>query len=282
MSQLKMSVSNSNNLVMNKIILNTLFLSTLLFSQSTCSQSLSDSTKIVKVLSFNILHGKTMKGDFNLDIIAKVIIDANPDFVALQEVDYKTNRAKKYDLVTELGWRAKMSPIYGRAMYYDSGEYGEGVLSKYTFLSTRNVPLPYIPGDEPRTALEVTTVLPSKDTISFIGTHLDHLELDANKIMQAKEINKMFSKNRYPTILAGDLNAEPNSNTMNILEGLWQASYDNTNPEPTFSSENPTKKIDYVLFYPKYRWKVLNRQTICDTIASDHCAYLVTLQLLDK
>ena len=240
-----------------------------------------DSTKVVKVLSFNILHGKTMKGDFNLDVIAKVIIDANPDFVALQEVDYKTNRAQKYDLVTELGWRTKMAPIYARAMHYDDGEYGEGVLSKHTFLSTRNVPLPHLPDDEPRAALEITTVLPSNDTISFIGTHLDHLKLDTNKIMQAKEINKVFSNNKYPTILAGDLNAEPNSNTMNILESYWTASYDKTNPQTTFSSENPTQKIDYVLFYPKHKWKVLETKVICDTIASDHCAYLVTLQLLD-
>jgi endonuclease/exonuclease/phosphatase family metal-dependent hydrolase len=267
---------------MNKLIFNVLFVSTFLFNQSIWSQSLVDSTKIVKVLSFNILHGKTMKGDFNLDVIAQVIIDANPDFVALQEVDFKTNRAKKYDLVTELGWRSKMAPIYARAMHYDDGEYGEGVLSKHTFLSTRNVPLPFIPGDEPRAALEITTVLPSKDTISFIGTHLDHLKLETNRIMQAKEINKVFSSNTYPTILAGDLNAEPNSNTMNILEGFWEASYDKTNPKSTFSSEDPTKKIDYVLFYPKHRWKVLNRKAICDTIASDHCAYLVTLQLLDE
>lgn len=252
-----------------------------LISSSTWSQSHIDSTKIVKILSFNILHGKTMKGDFNLDVIAKVIIDANPDFVALQEVDYKTNRAKKYDLVTELGWRAKMAPIYARAMPYDGGEYGEGVLSKHTFLSTRNIPLPHLPDDEPRAALEITTVLPSKDTISFIGTHLDHLKVDTNKIMQAKEINKVFSTNKYPTILAGDLNAEPNSNTMNILESYWTASYDKTNPQSTFSSENPTQKIDYVLFYPKHKWKVLETKVICDTIASDHCAYLVTLQLLD-
>jgi len=253
-----------------------------LISGSAWSQSQIDSTKIVKVLSFNILHGKTMKGDFNLDVIAKVIIDADPDFVALQEVDYKTNRARKYDLVTELGWRAKMAPIYARAMHYDGGEYGEGVLSKHTFLQTRNVPLPYIPGDEPRAALEITTVLPSKDTISFVGTHLDHLELETNKIMQAKEINKVFSSNKYPTILTGDLNAEPNSETMNILESFWTASYDKTNPQPTFSSEHPTKKIDYVMFYPKNRWKILKKEVICDTIASDHCAYLVTLQLLDE
>jgi endonuclease/exonuclease/phosphatase family metal-dependent hydrolase len=277
-----MNVSNSKNLAMNKTKLFALTLITLIIAFNSYSQTKIDSSKIVKVLSFNILHGKTMKGDFNLDVIAKVIIDADPDFVALQEVDYKTNRAKKYDLVTELGWRSKMAPIYARAMHYDGGEYGEGVLSKHTFLQTRNVSLPFIPGDEPRAALEITTILKSKDTISFIGTHLDHLELDTNKIMQAKEINKVFSSNKYPTILAGDLNAIPNSPTMNILEDFWTASYDKNDPEPTFSSENPTQKIDYVLFYPKHRWKVLKRETICDTIASDHCAYLVTLQLLDE
>ena len=267
---------------MNKNSLFVIILTILLSSYNSWSQSEIDSTKIVKVLSFNILHGKTMRGDFNLDVIAKVIIDVNPDFVALQEVDYKTNRAKKYDLVTELGWRTKMAPIYARAMHYDDGEYGEGILSKYTFLNTRNIPLPYIPGDEPRTALEITTIISSKDTISFIGTHLDHLKIETNKVLQAKEINKVFSSNKYPTILAGDLNAEPKSNTMNILESFWTASYDKSDPQPTFSSENPTKKIDYVLFYPQHRWKVLKRESVCDTIASDHCAFLVTLILLDE
>lgn len=251
-------------------------------SLSSWSQSYIDSISVVKVLSFNIFHGATTKGDFNLDVIAKVIIDANPDFVALQEVDFKTERAQKYDLVTELGWRTKMAPLYARAMYYDGGEYGEGILSKHTFLQTRNVALPYTPGDEPRTALEITTVLSSKDTISFIGTHLDHLELETNKIMQAKQLNKMFSTNRFPTILTGDFNAVPGSTTMNILEEFWTGSYNKDNPKPTFPSDNPSIKIDYVMFYPKHRWKVLNTEVIQDTIASDHCAYLVTLQLLKE
>jgi len=36
------------------------------------------------------------------------------------------------------------------------------------------------------------------------------------------------------------------------------------------------------MFYPANRWKVLETKVICDTIASDHCAYLVVLELLDK
>jgi endonuclease/exonuclease/phosphatase family metal-dependent hydrolase len=246
----------------------------------TWSQMLIDSSRIVKVLSFNILHGATTKGDFNLDAIAKVIIDANPDFVALQEVDFKTNRAKKYDLATELGWRAKMTAVFGRAMDYDGGEYGEGILSKYSFLKTRNVALPFTVGNEPRAALEVTTVIRSGDTITFVGTHLDHLKSEKDRIAQVKKINDSFISNRYPTILAGDLNAIPGSNPINILMEKWAASYDKKNPKPTFPSKKPIKKIDYVLFYPKNNWKVLETSVIKDTIASDHCAYLVTLLLL--
>ena len=231
-------------------------------------------------LSFNILHGRTTNGSFDLDIIANVIKKANADFVSLQEVDFKTNRAKKYDLPTELGYRTKMTSVFGRAMYYDGGEYGEGVLSKYSFLSTRNVALPYTKGNEPRAALEIITVLKSGDTISFIGTHLDHLKTDYDRVSQAKAINKAFSENKYPTILSGDLNDEPNSKTINILESFWKASYDKANPKLTFPSDNPTKKIDYVMYHPKKKWKVISKETICDTIASDHCAYLVTLELL--
>ena len=237
--------------------------------------------KLVKVLSFNILHGANTNGSFDLDVISDVIKKADADFVSLQEVDFKTNRAKKYDLPTELGIRTKMASIFGRAMYYDGGEYGEGILSKYSFLSTRNVALPYTKGNEPRAALEVTTVLKSGDTISFIGTHLDHLKTDTDRISQAKEINKVFSKNKYPTILSGDLNDVPYSNAINILERFWKASYKKSDTKKTYPSENPTQKIDYVLFYPKKKWKVINRETICDTIASDHCGYLVTLELQD-
>ncbi len=246
------------------------------------SQSEIDSTKIIRVLTFNILHGANTDGVFNLDVIAKVINDANPDFVALQEVDNRTNRAKKYDLVTELGWRTKLSPLFGKAMDYDGGEYGEGILSKTTFLGTRNVPLPFYDDHEPRAALEITTIIKSNDTISFIGTHLDHLNDNRDRVAQVNKINEVFSKNKYPTILAGDLNAEPNSLPINILEAIWTASYDKDNIEYTYSSENPTKKIDYVMFYPKNRWRVLETNVIQDTIASDHCAYLVTLELLDE
>ena len=253
----------------------------ILIASSSLARAQNADSRIIKVLSFNILHGATTKGDFDLDAIAKVIIDSRPDFVALQEVDYMTNRARKYDLVTELGWRTKMSPIFARAMYYDGGEYGEGVLSTFSFIQTRNVALPYSEGNEPRSALEIITVLPSGDTIAFIGTHLDHLKDETDRVNQVKKINETFINNKYPTILAGDLNAVPGSTPIDILEKMWTGSYNKENPEPTFPSDSPRKKIDYVMFYPNHKWKVLKTKVIQDTIASDHCAYLVTLELIN-
>ena len=234
----------------------------------------------LRILSFNILHGATTNGDFDLDAIAKVIIEADPDFVALQEVDFKTNRAKRYDLATELGWRTKMISLFGKAMPYDGGEYGEAILSKHTLLSSRNVSLPFSPGNEPRAALEITSILPSGDTISFIGTHLDHLRDETDRVKQVHAINDAFKNNPFPSILAGDLNALPLSKPIEILESHWTSCYDKNDPQATYPSNAPTKKIDYIMFKPNHKWKVVDKKLIADSVASDHCAVLVVLELI--
>src|SRR5690606_4429778 len=109
-----------------------------------------------------------------LDSIAGVIRKFDPDLVALQEVDFRTHRAKEYDLSTELGIRTKMASLFARAMYYDGGEYGEAVLSKYSFVGTENLALPHLPASEPRAALVVRVLTKNGNTIQFAATHLDH------------------------------------------------------------------------------------------------------------
>jgi endonuclease/exonuclease/phosphatase family metal-dependent hydrolase len=63
---------------------------------------------------------------------------------------------------------------------------------------------------------------------------------------------------------------------------MWTASYSKDSLTYTYPSDNPVKKIDYIMFYPRNRWKVLETKVIQDAIASDHCAYLVILKLLDE
>ena len=240
-------------------------------------QASIDSSRVVRVLSYNILHGETLKGDFDLDLISGVISQENPDLVALQEVDFRTRRALNMDLVSELGERTALVPLFGRAMYYDGGEYGEGILSRYTFISSRNHPLPAGEGKEPRAALEVRIQLPCGDTIAFIGTHFDHTG-DEDRINQASELREIIAGLNMPVILAGDLNARPESRPMEILfEDLEPSSGDMA---PTIPSDGPRSKIDYILYGPPERWRVIESRVICDSVASDHCACLSVLELL--
>jgi endonuclease/exonuclease/phosphatase family metal-dependent hydrolase len=243
------------------------------------SQSADSNRVIIKVLSFNIFHGATTLNNYDLNKIVNVIKDADPDFVALQEVDYNTVRNGRHDLVCELGYKLKMIPLFGRSMYFNGGEYGLGILSKYTFTETHCISLPGSPGSEPRSALEIIVVLQSGDTIAFACTHFDH-QKENDRIAQVEKINMEFTSSGLPVILAGDLNAKPESEPINILEKLWLSTYDTLTPAPTFPSSKPTVKIDYVMLYPKEKWKTLKSEVIHDSIASDHCALLVTTELL--
>lgn len=244
------------------------------------SQSAVDSTRIVRVLTFNIYHGETVNAEkkFDLDLLAKTINDLNPDLVALQEVDLKTNRARGYDLVTELGQRTKMSPIFGKAMSYDGGEYGEGALSKYSFLSTRNHPLVAREGKEPRAAIETNVMIESGDVIRFVGTHLDHTRDHTDRNNQAKQLNELFAQDNTPTILAGDLNSRPDSEAMKILFKEWTPSLPDF--KPTSPADSPRAKIDYILFRPANKWRVLDSEIICNDTVTDHCVVLSVLELL--
>lgn len=252
---------------------------TLLLCVDTVFAQNNSEENTVRILTFNILHGATTKGDFDLDKLASVINKVNPDLVALQEVDYKTKRAKNYDLATELGLRTKMAPLFGKAMNFDGGAYGVGILSKNPIIRSNNLPLPYSRGNEPRTSLEILIELKSGDTIRFVATHLDHKNDSPDRINQVKTINNEFVKKDYPAILAGDLNATPESETISILKKYWMDSFSDQ-PEPTYSSDNPRKKIDYIMYRPAEKWEVVENKVICDKVASDHCVVLSVLRLV--
>ncbi|MEN8123753.1 MAG: endonuclease/exonuclease/phosphatase family protein [Bacteroidota bacterium] len=230
-------------------------------------------------MTFNIFHGETMNGNFDLNRIANVINNEKPDLVALQEVDFKTKRVNYIDLADSIAKRTNMFATFGKAMDYDNGAYGVAILSKKRILDSRNISLPH-GKNEPRTALEITTILSSGDTISFINTHLDHKQKDHYRLCQAKTINNSFMMNKFPTILAGDLNDIPESITIKLLEKYWISTYNKENPKPTYPSSNPERKIDYIFFSPNTKWQLISNKVIDNSIASDHRAYLVKIKLI--
>ena len=231
----------------------------------------------LKVMSFNILHGATTKNDFNLDTIAGVINKYKPDLVAMQEVDFKTNRAKKYDLPTEIGLRTHMASLFARAMYYDGGEYGEAILSNLSFIASENIPLPHQPNSEPRAVLLTRIRTPKGNIIQFVGTHLDHLDDNTDRLMQAKAINSALGQTNYPTLLVGDLNDGPESETLKILlKSFYKPQIPGAN-QNTWPANEPEVCLDHILFNMPEQWEVIDYEIVCENYASDHCIVVATL-----
>jgi endonuclease/exonuclease/phosphatase family metal-dependent hydrolase len=235
----------------------------------------------IAVLTYNIYHGEDVNGASNLDAVAGIINSLKPDLVALQEVDNKTKRAKGLDLTAELSRRTGMKGIFGKAMDYDGGGYGEAVLSRYPVLDTKNNPLPHTDKAEPRAALQVQIQLAGGEKMVFVGTHLDHQRNQSNRMMQAKRIMELYENYDLPMVLAGDLNSVPGSDPINLLSRQYSyAAHDD--PQPTSPSVKPTRKIDYIMFKPKGRWKVVEVRVIDEKIASDHCPVLAVLEFLPE
>jgi len=233
----------------------------------------------ISVLSYNIYHGADANGNSNLDAVAGIINSLKPDLVALQEVDNKTTRAKGLDLTAELSQRTGMQGIFGKAMDYAGGGYGEAVLTRHSIIYTKNNLLPNTPNAEPRAALEIQIELPNKERIVFVGTHLDHLRDQINRMNQAGRIKELYQDYDLPIILAGDLNAAPGSDPINLLSEQWSyAAQDD--PQPTMPSVRPRRKIDYIMYKPKERWKVIEVRVIDEKVASDHCPVFAVLELL--
>ncbi len=271
------NLSKFKNRILKTVILPLLF-SSFIF-QSSQIQGQQISTDGIRVLTFNIYHGETMKGDFDLNLIANVIKSTNPDLVAVQEVDVNTNRAGKMNILSELGIRTGLIPLFGQAMPFNDGFYGVGILSRLPAWKTQNHQLPASIGREPRTALEALFVLPSGDTIRFVSTHLDNVDENTDRMDQGRALNQLFAIDEIPTILAGDLNAKPNSETMKILLKEWGKSF--SKDIPTAPSKNPKSKIDYILFRKEKKWEVVDTKVLEEEIASDHRPVLRILKLLN-
>ena len=110
---------------------------------------------ILRVLTYNIHHGEGLDGRLDLARTAAIVSGADPDLVALQEVDRGTRRTGGQDQVAELERLTGMHAVFGKAMDYQGGAYGVAVLSRSPIRRISNRRLPGSPDREPRTALSV-------------------------------------------------------------------------------------------------------------------------------
>ena len=219
----------------------------------------------LRVMTYNIYGARATSpaNAADLDAIAEVIRRQNPDFVTLNEVDVFTNRTGKdvhqaRDLAEKLG----MEWHFSKAIDRDGGEYGDAVLSKYPILEKRSYRLPCAaeqPGED-RSLCVIRVQIDGKD-LYVASTHLDHLSGDDSRLVQATEIRRIRDTElEGDLILCGDLNAIPSSNVIATMTSFLT----NTGPidQYTFPSDDPSRKIDYIMYAPIEHFGVQNCQVV--------------------
>lgn len=237
----------------------------------------------LRVLTYNIHHGRGADGVIDLERLAEVIRRAEPDLVALQEIDVKTSRSGGVDQAAKLGELTGMNHFFAEAIPHAGGSYGEAVLSRYPIEAFYRQKLPAQPTQEKR-AVAVVSVEPWDDLdmrVVFAGTHLCH-QSEQTRLRQVRVIEGNRAYQGSATILAGDFNFTPKSVPYRaMIDAGWvdtAASFGD--PQATVPAEQPTQRIDYVFVRPANRWRVIDVQVLDEPVASDHAPVLVELEYI--
>lgn len=256
-------------------------LSAFLFLALVCVSAGAAEPNQIRILSYNIHHGEGTDGKLDLERLARVIQSVKPDVVSLQEVDRGVKRTNGVDEPAELGRLTGMRPIFERNIVFQGGDYGNAILSRLPVTSHKNIKLPSHYVGEQRGALVVELTAPDGRTpFRFIATHLDYRPDDGERRDSVKRLEELAGEAPdRPTLLVGDLNSLPDSPVLALFEANWKRS--NPTPLPTFPSDKPTRQIDYVLYRPGTRWKVVENRVLEEPVASDHRPLLVVLELVD-
>ena len=224
-------------------------------------------TTAVKFMSYNIRNGRGADDVQDLGRIAEVIGRVAPDVVALQEVDSVTGRMNGRFIPEELGRMTGMHARFCRAIDYDGGGYGIGLLSRAEPLSVRRIPLPG------REESRVLFVAEFPDYVVCV-THLSLTPEDQRASLPI--IRQATDTCRKPVLLAGDFNMDDAEEVLGGLGGEFRPLSDTA--QLTFPSDRPSIRIDYILGrgLPQSA-KIAERTVDYTTVASDHCPLWVSL-----
>lgn len=247
-----------------------------------------ETKETLKVMTYNIHIGNPPAqpdGVVDLESIANAIKSANPDLVALQEVDRFTDRSgSDLDQAKKLGELTGMNYYFAKALDRSNGEYGVAVLSRFPIEKTATFSLPVNQGTdaELRAAGLVQVTLDNGQTVIFVSTHLDH-KAESNRALQSKELLDVLEPySAYPLIIGGDFNMPPESETWNILKTKFHMGC--TTCPSTFSASNPTTTIDYLLLNGTGNdyFTFKSYDVVLEREASDHLPLVAELEYISE
>ena len=240
----------------------------------------------LRVLCYNIHYGQGTDGNYDVPRLARVIAAMKPDLVALQEVDVGVKRSARVHQAQRLAELTEMAVRFGPTQHYEGGLFGNAVLTRLPILDVAIHPLPYSEATAdrvtyPRGAIAVTVRAANDQPVRFISTHFQH-NVAEDRLAEAVEINRLFADGDVlPTILAGDMNAAPDSPPVAELLKQWSNAIDEL-ATPSVPASKPSLRIDYIFYRPASAFALLDTHVVAESIASDHRPIFAEFELIRK
>jgi len=229
----------------------------------------------IKILTFNVLHGERVDKPStpNLNELANLLIQIQPEVIGLQEVDSMTLRSahlygEPIDFIKKLTRETGYKGYFASAMEYDSGAYGGGLLVKKGS-NYHKINLPNPAGGEPRTMAWVKAELKTLEEFYFGSTHLCH-EFEENRIAQLDSILSYADSLDKSVIWVGDLNFSSDSAEYQRIPDYWkEAGAVAGDFQNTYGSLDNGARIDYI-WYDSRKFDLVEYKVLKHITFSDH------------
>ncbi|KKK39747.1 hypothetical protein WQ57_00140 [Mesobacillus campisalis] len=234
----------------------------------------------LRILTFNIHHGRGLDRKVDLNRISKVIRSADPDIVGLNEVDKQYS--KRSEFVDQAAWLAEkldMEHVFGPAITLESQgnrQYGNAILSRYPIIKSRNHPFDFLPKVvEDRSLLEAEIEIGGKP-LSLYVAHLSFAPFLHRK--QTEYILGKAAVANKRSIVMGDWNMRPNSKSWKLAASYMQDTNKAQERNLTYPAKNSRVKLDYI--FVSKETEVVSAETILvDPSASDHLPLLAVVEV---
>jgi endonuclease/exonuclease/phosphatase family metal-dependent hydrolase len=234
----------------------------------------------LRVMTYNVHSCVGTDGRLSPERIAEVIARANPDLVAVQELDVCQSRSRGLNQPQWLAEQLGMQVHFTAARECDDGHYGNAILSRHPFSVLSEGGLRRRSGEQ--RAVQWLKVTIGGSVVSVMNTHLSiHYRerlLQIDQLLGAEWRAKI--EEDVPLVICGDFNASPLSPVYRRLrKDLVDAQRAHGQRAlATWPSRLPLFRLDYVFASPSFdvmRCEV--RRDALSRAASDHLPLLVEL-----
>lgn len=228
------------------------------------------------VLGWNLHYGVSPAIGVDLDEVAATIEAADPDVVLLQEVERGWVFGGGADMATWLADRLGMTVRFAPAADH---QFGNAILSRSGLTEVVVHPLPYGAGPQERSALSATLTTPDGTGLRVTSVHLQHRE--ENTPTRLDQLGTLLADEPVtgPSLLGGDLNAEPGWPEITLLEDAGWVSAIDAVGDPgalTSPSDDPQHRIDWV-FGQQVTFS--DAHVVTGVLASDHLPVVARLSV---